>query len=505
MTDDLIARLERALNPKTVAVVGDKGPGYMWLRGYREFPGKLYSVQVDPNQIPGIEAMGVTNYKSLLDIPDEIDYVQVAVPRRFAPLIAADAAKKKVGAVAYFTSGFAETDEEEGIRLQQEILDIARANDLLVIGPNCMGLYNPAVKIRQSAQQQVEKVGPVAFISQSGTHAINFSLLGAANGIYVSKSISIGNQIVLDAAHYLEYLAQDQATKVIGMYIEGVKDGRRLFQALKKATAAKPVVVWKGGQTPAGQRATHSHTASLATPAAIWDTVARQLGVISVTSMDEMVDACKALVYTRPATGKRMALLAMTGGPSVYITDAFARAGFEVPPLTEASYERLGEFFNTIGGSYRNPFDMAGTIGQRGATSEHDNLRAILEIVDADPNIDAVAVDTRGPGGPPPPGMVQASAPGDAGPPAAAPQPGGGGRPGMPDPTARMVEALGELQARSTKPVVAIVHPGADEGAAAAARRRFLEAGVAAFHTFERAAKALAAAIDYRRWQSGAD
>jgi acyl-CoA synthetase (NDP forming) len=491
MSEDITSRLDRALNPRSVAIVGDKGPGYMWLRGYREFTGKLYSVQVDPAQIPGIEALGIRNFQSLLEIPDEIDYVQVAVPRRFAPLIARDAARKGVGAVAYFTSGFAETDEEDGIRLQQEILDVATENDLLVIGPNCMGLYNPAVKIRQSAQQQVERVGPVGFISQSGTHAINFAMLGGANGVYISKSISIGNQIVLDAAHYLEYLAQDPDTKVIAMYMEGVKDGRRLFKALKKATAAKPVIVWKGGQTPAGQRATHSHTASLATPSAIWDTVVKQLGVISVTSMDEIVDACKALVYARPSTGKRMALLAMTGGPSVYITDAFARAGFDVPTLTDASYSRLGEFFNTIGGSYRNPFDMAGTIGQRGATSEHDNLRAILEIVDADPNIDAVAVDTRGPGGPAPGGRSPGPSPA---PPA-----------GMPDPTTRMIEALSGLQAESSKPIVAIVYPGADEGGSAAARQRFLDAGIAAFHSFERAAKALSAAVDYQRWRSGVD
>ncbi len=498
MPEDLIRRLDRALNPKTVAVVGDKGPGFMWLRGYRQFTGKLYSVQVDPAQIPGIEALGVPNFQSLLDIPDDLDYIQVAVPRRFAPLIARDAAKKGVGAAAFFTSGFAETDEEEGIHLQQEILDIARDSDMLVIGPNCMGLYNPVVGIRQSGAQPVGKAGPVGFISQSGTHAISFAMLGAANGVYVSKSISIGNSIVLNAAHYLEYLTQDANTKVIGLYMEGVKDGPRLFQALKKATAVKPVVIWKGGQTPAGQRATHSHTASLATPSVIWDTVARQLGVISVTSMDEMVDACKALVYPHASSGKRMALLAMTGGPSVYITDAFSRAGFDVPTLTDASYAKLGEFFNVIGGSYRNPFDMAGTIGQRGATSEHDNLRAILDIVDADPNIDAVAVDTSRPGGPPP------SAAQGAGPlqPPAMPPPAFTPPPGMVDPTTRMIEALGDLQKHSDKPVVVIVHPGADEGAAAAARLRFLEAGIAAFHTFERASKALASAINYWLWRS---
>jgi acyl-CoA synthetase (NDP forming) len=475
---DLIRRLERALNPRTVAVVGDKGPGYMWLRSYREFKGKLYSVQVDAAQIPGIEAMGIPNYASLLDIPDELDYVMCAVPRQVAPRITADAAAKKVGAIAFFTSGFAETDEEIGIRLQEQLLQIALENDLLIIGPNCMGLYNPAIGIRQSGGQATGESGPVAFISQSGTHAINFGTTGYANGIRISKSVSMGNAIVLNAAHYIEYLTEDPETKVIAMYMEGVKDGRHLFAALKKATAVKPVVVWKGGQTPAGQRATHSHTASLATPAAIWQAVVRQTGVIPTDSLDETLDVCKALVYAKPTAGNRMALLAMTGGQSVSITDAFAKQGLEVPPLTEASYARLSEFFNIIGGSYRNPFDMAGTIGQRGATSEQDNLREILRIVEADPNIDAIAVDARGPGGGPQPGTPGA------------------------DQSNRMVEALREVRERSAKPVISIVHPGANEGHAAEGRQQFLNAGIASFHSFERAAVAMAKAISYWRYRS---
>jgi acyl-CoA synthetase (NDP forming) len=470
---DLMERLERALNPKTVAVVGDKGPGYMWLRSYREFSGKLYSVQVDPAQIGGIEAMGIPNYASLSDIPDEIDYVLCSVPRHVAPRITLDAATKKVGVVAYFTSGFAETDEELGIRLQDELLQIAREYDLLMIGPNCMGLYNPKVGLRQSGQQAIGEAGPVGFISQSGTHAINFSMTGAANGIRVSKSVSMGNGIVLNAAHYLEYLTADPDTKVIAMYLEGVKDGRHLLEALKKAAAAKPVVVWKGGQTAAGQRATHSHTASLATPGAIWQAVVRQTGAIATDNMDETVDVCKAMVYAKPGSGTRMALLAMTGGQSVSISDAFAGQGLEVPALTEASYGRLAGFFNIIGGSYRNPFDMAGTIGQRGATSEQDNLRAILEIVDADPNIDAIAVDARGPGG------------------------------GPPEQSMRMVNALKELQERSTKPLMTIVHPGGSEGSAAEGRQLFLEHGIASFHSFERAARAYVRTAAYWRFRSG--
>src|SRR6185295_3123278 len=128
---DVTARLDRALNPKVVAVVGDKkAMGYMWLHAMKTFTGKLYSVQIDPNEIPGIEEMGVTNLKSLAEVPEEVDYVLCAVPRPVAWRIVTDCAAKKVGAVALFTSGFAETETEDGIAAQKQVTDIASQNDL---------------------------------------------------------------------------------------------------------------------------------------------------------------------------------------------------------------------------------------------------------------------------------------------------------------------------------------------------------------------------------------
>src|SRR3990170_4173310 len=269
--------LSRALNPRTVAVVGDKrANGYLWLRNMSTFVGKVYSVQVDPNEIPGIEELGVPNYPSLADVPDEIDYVVCAVPRAIAPRIIADCAAKGVGGVSLFTSGFAETGEDEAVRLQTQIGRIARQAGLALIGPNCMGVYNPRLGVRQSAEQPAGEAGPVGFVSQSGTHAINFSLVGAAQGVRISTSISMGNAEVLDVPDYVDYLAGDPATKVIAMYVEGVKDGRRFFESLRRASQAKPVVVWKGGATEAGARATASHTAALPPPAPVWDAVVRQ-------------------------------------------------------------------------------------------------------------------------------------------------------------------------------------------------------------------------------------
>ena len=387
---DRRAQLERLLNPRVVAVVGDKQiSGYNWLKSLKSFSGHLYSVQIDPDELGGIAELGVANYPSLTEIPEPVDYVVCAVPRQVAPHIVTDCIAAQVGGVTLFTSGFAETAEELGIQLQAQIQKLAMENDLMLIGPNCMGLHIPKLGVRFNADQPEGVSGDVGFISQSGTHGMNFSLSGAVQGIYASKLISFGNAIVLEASDFLEYLTDDAETKIIGMYLEGVRDGPRFFRALRAAARRKPVVTWKGGQTAAGSRATQSHTASLATNQAVWDAMVRQAGAVSVDSLDEMLDVVKGLRLTKPARGRRIGLMAMTGGQSVVITDAFAKAGWEVPALSDASYASLGEFFNTIGGSYRNPLDMAGTISQNPA----EFLTRILTIMERDPNLDALAVE----------------------------------------------------------------------------------------------------------------
>jgi acyl-CoA synthetase (NDP forming) len=468
---DLIPRLDRVLNPRTIAVVGDKGPGYMWLRNMQPFTGKLYSVQIDPKEVPGIEQLGVPNYAGLMDVPDEIDLAVCAVPRQVAPRVIADCVKKRVGGVQMFTSGFAETGEELGERLQQAITETAVENDLLIVGPNCMGIYNPRVGVRFSTDQPAGDGGNIGFISQSGTHGINFSLLCAANGLKLSKVVSIGNAIVLDASDVLEYFAQDPETDAIGMYVEGVRDGRRFFRVLREAAKRKPVVIWKGGRTAAGARATRSHTASLASSQVIWETAIRQSGAIEARNLDEAVDLFQVLLRAKPSTGTRVGLMAMTGGQSVVISDAFADAGLEVPMLEPRSYEELATFFNIVGGSYQNPFDMAGTIG-----GEQENLDRLFRILDEDANVDAVAMEISATF------MVRRWA-------------------SHPEQLEEFVGRLAAHRERSAKPYVAIMHPGHAEVEVANQRPRFQEAGIAVLPSFDRAARALRSVIDYhRRW-----
>ena len=167
-------KLDRAFNPRCVVVVGDKGP-FMWLRSQSSFAGKLYSVQIDPKEIEGIKALGVENYTSLLDVPEPVDLAIVAVPRAAAPRILEDCIRKEVAAAHFFTSGFAETDTEEGIRLERWLTERAEQANFHLIGPNCMGIFNPKVGIRQMGGQYTGVSGPVGFIAQSGTHAIGFS------------------------------------------------------------------------------------------------------------------------------------------------------------------------------------------------------------------------------------------------------------------------------------------------------------------------------------------
>ncbi|HYM16549.1 MAG TPA: CoA-binding protein [Dehalococcoidia bacterium] len=474
-----LEHLRRVLNPRTVVVVGSKkADGYMWLRNYSTFrDGPLYSVQIDPNEIPGIEAMGVRNFTSLMDVPGEIDYAMLAVPRPVAPRVLADCAKKGVAGVALFTSGFAETGEEDGIRLQEQVLEIARAGGIALIGPNCMGLYNRRLGIRQSAEQGAGEAGDAGFISQSGTHAINFGLVGEQYGVRVSTSISIGNAIVLDVPDYLDYLADDAETKVIAMYIEGVKDGARFVRSLRRAASLKPVVVWKGGVTDAGARATMSHTGSLAAPTAVFNAIVRQAGAVLATSLEDTIDVVKALLYAKPTTGRGMGLMAMTGGQSVVITDAFVQAGLEVPRLSDASYAELREFFNIIGGSYQNPLDMGGTVGYGQASG---NMRKLFEILDGDPHVDAIAMEMAS-------GFLARM---------------WAANPASLD---TLLDTLSEHQERSSKPFVAVLQPQHVEDVVRQARLKVQERGIAAFASFERAAGALRRAIDYHRFKAGVD
>ena len=457
-------RLDRMMNPATVVVVGDKGPRYMWLNNFLSFKqagGRLFSVQIDPAQIPGIEALGVTNFTALNGVPGPIDYALVAVPRQAAPRVLADLIAVGAHGAAFFTSGFAETGEDLGRDLERRLTDMALEARFNLVGPNCIGLHLPQVGLRFGNDCPASPDGRIGFLSQSGTHGGMFAAMAGLKNLHLSLAVSFGNGVVLDVADYLEYLTLDPKTEVIGLYLEGVRKGRAFSEALRAACRKKPVVVWKGGQTEAGARAIRSHTGSLASAQAVWDGLMRQAGAIPTYNLEETLDVVQLLVTSRPPTGRGVALLAMTGGTSVSIADAFGRSGLSVPRLSPASYQALAAFFNIVGGSFQNPLDMAGTI-----MAQPQSLSRILEIVQADPEIQAVVMEF--------PARFAARFFKES-----------------PGRLEQLLEIVRRAAGSSEKPLLFTLQPGGEAALAAELETKLTSWGLPTFPSFERAAEAL--------------
>ena len=457
------AKLDRAFNPRCVAVVGDSvANDFRWLKSLSTFKGRLYSVQVNPETIERIKALGVENYTSLLDIPEPIDLVIVTVPREVSLRILEDCIRKDVAVAHFFTAGFSETDTEEGIKLERLFTDRAKQANFHLVGPNCMGIFSPKVGVRQTEDQYTGVSGPVGLISQSGTHATNFSLEAHLQGVDINKSVSFGNGVVLDSADYLGYFAQDPEIKAIGMYLEGVRDGRRFLNVLKEVAAQKPVVIWKGGRTEEGGRAIASHTGSMAVPQAIWDAAVRQCGAVTVPGLEELVDTLKALLYLSPVYGDRVGITGGSGGQSVAIADIFAEAGLRVPLLTKESYDELATFFTLIGGGYRNPIDTG--------NANRMEIKRIIEILEQDANIDNLVL------------LTTASL-----------------RFSTAEQLQSQIDLMADVKKRASKPVMAILPFSTPEEMRSSREvtKKFQDGGIPTFPTLERGANALRNALDY--------
>ena len=458
-------KLDRAFTPKCLVVVGGN-PHWLWLRDQKNFKGKLYSVQVNPETIKDIEAVGLTNFTSVRDVPEPIDLVIMSAPRKAAVEVLKDCIAADAAAAHYFTAGFSETGTEEGIEIERQLKEIADAANFHLIGPNCMGIYNPKISLGQIVWDNSGPFSPVGIISQSGTHTTTLGQRAHLQGISISKAVSFGNGIVLDSPDYLEYFAYDSEIEVIGMYLEGVKDGKKFMKVLKEVAAKKPVVIWKGGRSEEGERAISSHTGSLAVSNNIWDAAIKQCGAISVFTMEELVDTIKALLYFPPVRGKRVGIAGGSGGQSVAIADGFASAGLYSPTLSDESYRELSTFLTLIGGGYRNPIDTG--------SQPRNKIPQIMDVLDKDENIDNLVLLT-------------------------------GARWGMTETPKIDIETMAEIKQKSSKPVMAIVTYSTPEEMQGSmdAMMLFQEKGVPAFPSIERGAKALRNALDYYRFRAG--
>jgi len=305
------------------------------------------------------------------------------VPAPQVPAVLQECVQKRVGAAVIISAGFAESGEQ-GRKLENELVEIARLGGVRFVGPNSMGHADTLSQLYTLAWQERIPTGPVALTSQSGFYGGQIIRKGMESGIGFSKLISTGNEADLHLEDYLEYLAQDEDTKVIAAYIEGLREGRRFFQLAKETSIKKPIIVIKAGGTKESARAAKSHTGALAGSDAVYTAAFRQSGVIRVEGDDELCDVVTALLAQPLPRGNRIGIVTVGGGPGVVAAEACEKEGLTVAPLSPSTMEKLNAFLPSRW-SHGNPVDTVGMVAADRAFL-FSSLLALME----DENVDAV-------------------------------------------------------------------------------------------------------------------
>ena len=379
--------LDDIFNPRSVAIVGvssvtDSLTNRNFLKPLLDcgYQGKIYPVNPRLTEI-----MGLKVYRSILEIPEQVDSVVSGLPASLVPKLMRECAEAKVKAVTCFSAGFSETGEAEGINLERQLVDIARRGGVRLLGPNCLGVHNPAIGYTFEAGGS-RRSGHVGFLSQSGGNTRELILAGAQRGISFSKAVSYGNAADLDETDFLGYFARDPDTKVVAAYIEGIKRPQGFLRVLREAARKKPVIILKGGRTEAGTRAVMSHTSSLAGSGRVWDALCHQAGAMQVADMAELADAVLAFSYLKPPRGRRAAVVGIGGGASVQAADDCEKAGLVVPPFPQDLRQELRAFTTSAGTGIANPVDTSPDVYWEPAlyretariVSEHDGIDVVL-------------------------------------------------------------------------------------------------------------------------------
>ncbi len=324
----------------------------LFLTGYK---GKIYPINPRETEIRGLPV-----YRSVLDVPDNIDLAVITVPAEIVPRAMQECVQKGIEGAVVITAGFAEVSSQ-GRALQDEVTAIARQGGLRFVGPNCVGIWSAASGLNFT-MSVVPIKGSIGFISQSGTLGRVFSQVATNKGIGLSKFVSVGNQADLDVADYLEYMAADPDTKVIIMYIEGFRDGRKLFNVAKSIAGKKPVIVYKAGKNPAIARVAMSHTAAVAGQDRVFDAMCQQVGFIRATEVYSCLDMAAILTNQPLPKGNRVGILG-TGGQCVVVSDTCYSTGLQVPELTDehAAFVTSEIEFPPHAPPPKNPVDFAGS------------------------------------------------------------------------------------------------------------------------------------------------
>ena len=372
------------LSPSSIAIIGaSEKPGVgkaiflNILNGYR---GKIYPITPSSSSVFGIKA-----YKSVLDIPEDVDLAVVATPSKIVPSVMEEIGKKKIKASIIVSAGFKEVDES-GAKLEQQIQEIGRHHGIRIIGPNCLGIMSLTEQnlMNLTFLKITPKYGEIALVSQSGAICAATVEDAMAQGIGFSKVISMGNKVDMDENDILELLEEDPSTKVILMYLEDIHDGRRFMNIAKRITLEKrkPIIVLKSGRTPEGAKAAMSHTGALMGSDEIYESVFKQSGVIRVDTMQELFELSTAFSkQPLPVNDKGVVIVSNAGGPAIISTDSCSKYGIQMADISN-SKDIISKVIPPHGSS-KNPVDIVGD-------ADFNRFEKVLQEVLSNPNVGSV-------------------------------------------------------------------------------------------------------------------
>ncbi len=375
---------DRLFNPRGIGIIGASynptGGGFFarCMKGRIRRPLYLFNPR-----LAGKDLFGYKVYSSILEIPEDkpIDYVILSIKAQMCPTLIEECGKKGVSFITIFSSGFGEVGNE---KLEKAVLDVAVKYNIRIIGPNCLGLYDPHIGLYFGSDQS-KKSGNFAGVFQSGGLAVNVASLAVSYGCYISTIISLGNQLDLSHADFLNYFNTDDRTAIIGLYLENLKNGRDFFEAAKRCNLnRKPVILWRAGFGEATKKAIMSHTGGLAGDNRIWEAVAKQTGCSLVHNTNELAALASAFKLVRLPRSRKVGVIGIGGGSTIEAADALEKFGLTIPRLAPKTIRKLSRFLPDVNTNVSNPIDLGGN-----GAMPNVYYRVILAL-DKDPNIDAI-------------------------------------------------------------------------------------------------------------------
>ena len=372
-------------NIKSMAVIGTSiKRNFFFLRNhYSTFKGPIYAINPTVNQIPGFPKNNI--FPSVMDVPGEIDFAFITVPKNRVLNVIDDCVKKGIKLVSIFTAEFSDAGTEEGIEMEKELLRRAN-NSVRILGPNGMGLFYPKIGIQWRDKFPTE-AGNIGFVAQSGG-ICNIAIYTAKEkGFHFSKVFSYGNGADIDLIDLLSFLGEDPETDIILCYLEGVKSHRGKILQKTFKNINKPIIALKGGRSDKGAIAAKTHTASISGNHKIWKSIFRQSKVMEVNSLEQLLNIANLIDCYGIKKMENAAVFSISGGYGVLLVDLLQEYGIQIPEFSPDVQERLKEQFFIRGTSSKNPLDVAAQLFQG------DSIQKIIEIALSDNNMDFLIMD----------------------------------------------------------------------------------------------------------------